>query len=145
MAAAVNIVLADAQATPVNHTFIPLGPDARGVFWFEDQSQLTPIGFWRISAEFKRPQVAGQGQNSKDRTIRIKWSLHQPVLEVLSNSTVSGIVPAPTISYVPRSYVEYVIPERSTLLDRQHARKMNANLAANAQVVAMVESLIPLW
>jgi hypothetical protein len=29
-----NIVKDDAQATPVTHTFVPLGPDKDGVFWF---------------------------------------------------------------------------------------------------------------
>lgn len=145
MAAAVNIVLADALATPVNHTFIPLGPDSKGTFWFEDQSQASPIGFWRISVEMKRPSAAQAGQNSKDRTIRIKTGIHQPVLETLSNSTVSGILPAPTVSYVPRNYTEYVLPERSSLLDRQNSRKMNYNLQNNAQIVSMVESLVALW
>lgn len=145
MAVAVNIVLADAQVTPVNHTFIPLGPDKAGIFWFEDQSQSTPIGFWRISIQSVRPPVAGAGSSSKDRMGRVKVGLHQPVLENITNSTVSGIAPAPTVSYVPRTFTEYVLPERSTLLDRQNARKMNANLQANAQVVAVVETLQSLW
>lgn len=145
MALAVNIVLADAQATPVNHTFIPLGPDKAGTFWFEDQSQATPIGFWKISIEMKRPGPASPGGSSKDRVIRIKVGMHQPVLENLSNSTVSGILPAPTVSYIPRTFTEYLVPERATLLDRQNSRKMNANLQANAQVVAIVETLASLW
>lgn len=145
MALAVNIVLADAQATPVNHTFIPLGPDKAGVFWFEDQSQSSPIGYWKISIESKRPGPASVGANSSSRVIRVKVGIHQPVLETISNSTVSGVAPAPTVSYIPRSFTEYLIPERATLLDRQNARKMNANLQANAQVVAIVETLASLW
>lgn len=145
MALATNIVLADAQGTPVNHTFIPLGPDLKGVFWFEDQSQSSPIGYWKISVEMKRPQVASVGENSSKRVVRIKVGLHQPVLENVTNSTVSGVAPAPTVSYVPRTFCEYILPERAALIDRQNARKMSANLLTNAQVVGIVETLASLW
>jgi len=145
MTLAANIVLADAQATPVNHTFIPLGPDKDGVFWFEDQSASTPIGYWKISVDIKRPKAPAAAESSMNRTNRIRIGLHQPVLENVTNSTVSGIAPAPTVSYVPRTFCEYVLPERAALLDRQNARKMSANLLANAQVVAIVETLVSLW
>lgn len=140
--AASNIVLADAQATPVNHTFIPLGPDANGTFWFEDQSQASPIGYWRISYQLKRPAVAQQGQASNQRTYRAVIGLHEPVLEVVSNNTVSGIAPAPTVSYVPRSFVEYVMPERSSLQNRKDLRKMTYNLQNESQLVSLVETLV---
>lgn len=145
MATAANIVLADAAGTPVNHTFVPIGFDGNGVFWFEDQSQANAIGFWKISAEFKRPQQPKSGESSKDRSIRVRWGLHEPVLENVTNSTVSGVAPAPTIAYVPRSFTEYVMPERSALIDRQHLRKMTSNLNANSQLISMVENLIGLW
>lgn len=145
MALATNIVLADAQGTPVNHTFIPLGPDRNGVFWFEDQSQSSPIGYWKISMESKRPGPASAGESSSKRLIRVKIALHQPVLENTTNSTVSGVAPAPVVSYIPRAFTEFLVPERASLLDRQNARKMTANLLANAQVVAAVETLASLW
>lgn len=145
MALATNIVLADAQATPVNHTFIPIGPDKNGTFWFEDQSAATPIGYWRISVEAKRPALASPGESSNKRTVRVKVGLHQPVLENVTNATVSGIAPAPTVSYVPRTFTEYLIPERASLLNRQDMRKMNANLQTNAQIVAAVETLASFW
>lgn len=140
MPVATNIVLADAQGTPVNHTFIPLGRDPKGVFWFEDQSQANTIGYWRISVEQKRPQMAQSGTQSKDRTYRTTVGLHEPVLETVSNSTISGIAPAPTVAYLPRVFTEYVSPERSSLLDRKHLRKMNANLQADANIIAVVEN-----
>jgi hypothetical protein len=37
------------------------------------------------------------------------------------------------------------MPERSVLLDRQHLRKMTANLLANAQIVTVVETLERLY
>lgn len=140
--AASNIVLADALGTPVNHTFVPLGPDKDGVFWFEDQSQAAPVGFWRISYQLKRPTAATAGQSSSQRTYRAVIGLHEPILETVSNNTVSGIAPAPTISYIPRCFTEYVMPERSSLQNRKDLRKMNANLQAEAQLIALVETLV---
>lgn len=140
--AASNIVLADAQGTPVNHTFVPLGPDKEGAFWFEDQSQASPIGYWRISYQLKRPPVGVAGANSNQRTFRAVIGLHEPVLENVTNNTVSGIAPAPTVSYVPRSFVEYVMPERASLQNRKDLRKMCYNMQNEAQLVALVENLV---
>lgn len=139
--AASNIVLADAQGTPVNHTFVPLGPDREGVFWFEDQSQASPVGYWRISYQLKRPAPAGAGTSSTQRTYRAVIGLHEPILENVTNNTVSGIAPAPTISYIPRSFTEYVMPERTSLQNRKDLRKMNYNLQNETQLIALVETL----
>lgn len=140
--AASNIVLADAQATPVNHTFVPLGPDKDGIFWFEDQSQAAPVGYWRISYQLKRPPAATAGQSSDKRTYRAVIGLHEPVLENVTNNTVSGIAPAPTISYVPRSFTEHVMPERCSLQNRKDLRKMTYNLQNETQFISLVENLV---
>nr|UUW21315.1 MAG: hypothetical protein [Sanya fiers-like virus 21] len=137
-----NIVLADAQATPVNHTFVPIGTDKDGVIWFEDQSQANAIGFWRISYQLKRPAPAQAGASSAKRTFRAVIGLHEPTLETVSNNTVSGIAPAPTIAYTARSFTEYVMPERSSLQNRKDLRKMTYNLQNESQLVALVETLI---
>lgn len=135
-----NIVLADAQATPVAHTFVPVGKIG-DVFWFEDQSVANAIGYWKISVQGTRPPAPTSGSSSKDRTFRVKIGLHEPVLETLSNSTVSGILPAPTVSYVPRSFMEFVMPERSSLQNRKDLRKMASLLLADTQVISVVETL----
>lgn len=147
MAAAANIVIADAQATPVNHTFVPIGFDQKdsSVFWFEDQSQASPIGYWRMSIQLKRPAPAKAGDSSGFRVNRVVIGMHLPVLETVSNSTVSGIVPAPTLSYIPRAIVELIIPERSTLQNRKDLRKMLALALADAQVVGAIESLTAIY
>lgn len=136
-----NIVLADAQGSPVNHTFVPIGRDKDGVYWFEDQSQANSIGFWQISVDVRRPPAATAKQSSEGRVQRVRVGLHEPILETVSNDTVSGIAPAPTVSYVPRAFTEYVMPERSTLQNRKDLRKMSSNLQDNAQIVAAVETL----
>lgn len=143
MPAATNIVLADALATPVTHTFIPLGVDPKDntTFWFEDQSQASMIGYWRVSIQLKRPPPATRGDSSNNRVVRAVIGLHEPILEVLTSSTVTGIAPAPTLAYVPRSFTEYVMPERTSLDDRKSLRKMTYNLQNNSNVISTVENL----
>ncbi len=136
-----NIVLADALATPVNHTFVPIGRDKNGVYWFEDQSQTNAIGYWKVSVELSRPAVAQAKQSSEGRSVRARLGLHEPILEAVSNNTVSGIAPAPTVSYVPRSFSEFILPERATLQNRKDLRKMMASLLTDTQVVSVVENL----
>jgi hypothetical protein len=135
-----SIVLADAAGTPVNHTFIPMGYDKDGVFWFEDQSQASAIGYWRISAELRRPMQAQPGQSSDGRIYRAKFSLHEPVLANITNSTVTGVLPAPQLAYTVRAFCEHVLPERSALLDRQNISKMMPLLLQNTQIRAIVEN-----
>lgn len=145
MAAAANIVLNDALATPVAHTFVPLGPDQNGVWWFEDQSGASPIGYNRISLSLTRPLTSGAGENSDKRMARCKIGLHTPKLENTTNSTVSGVAPAPTISYTPRVNIEFMLPERSALQDRKDIRKYAQFLLADNSVVNAVESLQNVW
>lgn len=137
-----NIVIADATGTPVNHTFVPIGLDPKtGVFWWTDQSQDNPLGYWKISAEVKKPPQGVAGTSSADRNNRVKVTFHEPVLANVTNSTVTGVMPAPVLSHVPRSFHEFVLPERSTKLERQHLRKMSPLILQNAQIIALLDDL----
>jgi hypothetical protein len=141
MSAVANIVLADAQATPVNHTFIPLGPDTNGVWWFEDQSASSPIGYNRISVLLTRPAGPAPGDaSSNSRVSRVKIGMHTPKLETVANNS-AGLTPPPTVAYIPRVNVEFILPERGNLQDRKDVRKFMANLLSETQVTAMVETL----
>lgn len=139
MAAVANIVLNDAETTPVAHTFNPARQGIVGssqVTDFEDRAANTgiPVGFYRVNLDFSRP--------TKDRkSYRIGLKLHTPILENVSNSTVSGIAPAPTISYTPMVDCTVVIPDRASLQNRKNLPKMFYELLNNAQVVAAIESL----
>lgn len=125
----------------MNHTFVPIGRDKNGIYWFEDQSAASSVGNWRVAVDLKRPQAPNGKTSSDGRSFRVRIELHEPVLETVSNATVSGIAPAPTVSYIPRSYLEYVMPERATLQNRKDLRKMMGLLNADTQIIATVESL----
>lgn len=136
-----NIVLADALATPVSHTFKPIGLDRDNVLWAVDQSQANAVGYWRISIEIKQPAAPKQGESSANRTYRVRVGLHEPVLETAGDSSSSGIIPAPTVAYIPRCFSEWILPERCNLQNRKDLWKMAKDLMANAQVQDMVENL----
>lgn len=126
MPQASNIVLADAQATPVNHTFIPIGRDSKGVFWYEDQSVANAIGYWRISVETKRPDFSGAVATGVYRT---RVGLHEPVLETLGTND-AGLTPPPTVAYISRAFGEFIDSPRSILQNRKDMVKMFSNLIA---------------
>lgn len=144
MPAVANIVLADAQATPVNHTFVPVGQDTNGVWWFEDQSAPSPIGYNRISVHVIRPANAGAGANAGDRVSRVKIAIHTPKLEVIGNNAL-GITPAPTVAYVPRFNAEFILSDRTSLQDRKDLRKYADFLFANALITDCVENLTSIY
>lgn len=139
MAQASNIVLADAQATPVNHTFIPLGPMGGWDMVFEDQSQASPVGYWRIYTRLKRPTGKQAGSNAY-----VEISLQEPVLEAIAPAA-SGLTQPPTIAFIPRMDVKFALSDRSALQNRKDVRKMGALLLADAQVIAMIETFVPVW
>jgi hypothetical protein len=136
-----NIVLDDAQATPVSHTFNPLGFDSNGVMWWEDRSLPTPDGYWRISAQLVRTPPPTNGvMASANRVNRVKVGLHKPILEVVGINS-AGYQTAPTVAYVDRSLEEFIFSSRDTLQDRKDLRKMKANLLANAGFITFIEQL----
>lgn len=140
MPAVANIVLADAQATPVNHTFVPLGPDTNGVWWFEDQSGTSEIGWNRISVQLVRPINPAPGLSSGQRVSRVKLGVHTPKLETLGTND-AGLTPPATVAYIPRVNVEFILPERGALQDRKDIRKYCEKLLADAQMISVIEQL----
>jgi hypothetical protein len=135
---ATAIVIADAQATPVNHTFNPVGflPATPDVFLFEDRSPGSFIGFNRITGSVIRPVSASKQANGD---IRVKVQLILPKLETLGNAS-SGITPPDTLAYNTKVDVTYTLSERSSQLDRDNVVKMLPLLLADSQIKAMVQS-----
>jgi hypothetical protein len=89
--------------------------------------------------QLKRPTGPGGTAN---RNLRLTLRIETPKLETVSNSTVSGIAPAPTISYRLSAELNLVVPERSALQDRKDIRKYFASLMADTQVVDFIENFV---
>ena len=77
----------------------------------------------------------------QNRNYVAKIQIVEPVLANVTNSTVTGVQPAPTLAYVPRSYHEFILPEWSAVLDRQNISKMSPLILQNAQIKAVLENL----
>lgn len=143
MAAVGNLTINDGQATPVAHTFNPRrvgdGNTTNSMMAeYEDRVGGIVVGFPRISIMMRYPD-----KNLRSTKVSIKVT--RPVLETVSNSTVSGIAPAPTLSYNPLFTAEFILPERSQLADRKDILAYARNFLANAVVTSAVHDLEMPW
>lgn len=140
MAQAANIVINDGAS--VANTFSPIGKDEKGVFWFEQSTPapVSPLGACRIGYKQIRSLDAKQ-QNGIGKVI---ITITVPTLEVLGNSS-TGITPPPTVAYKEVVRMEMDLPERSLTAERKNARVFTSNLLLNAQIIAAIDSLTPIW
>lgn len=135
MANIANIVLNDAQATPVAHTFAPALVEA-GRAVLEDRASGIYIGYNKLTLTLSRP--TGQ-PNSATRNLVLGIKIETPKMETVSNGTVSGIAPAPTVSYRPWAELKVTVPERAALQDRKDLQKFLKDILSNTYVVDMFE------
>lgn len=129
MSAIGNIVLNDGQATPVSHTFKPQSATSDLASW-TDRSNGISIGMPTLSLSVK-----GGGAD----TSRVKGKVVVPILEVQSNSSLSGFEPAPQIAYQCIGTFELVMPARSTLDARKDLLAFVKNFLSDASVTVAVE------
>lgn len=135
MPAFANITLSDGQSTPVAHTFTARRIQD-GVAKWQDTSGGIAVGFPTVTASLREP-VPG----SKTRNYRLTMKFAVPTLETVSNSTYSGITPAPTKAYDCICNVEFVMPERSITQNRKDIRAYVANSLAQVDLKSMIEDL----
>lgn len=137
MPAIANTILMDGAATPLARTFAPakVSPDAA---MLENRSSGTYIGFDKLVYELSRPKG---NSNVANRNLKLTLRIETPKLEVVSNNTVSGISPAPTVSYRPFGELTFVFPERSSRQDRKDLRALFVSLLNHASSIAAIEDL----
>lgn len=142
MAQRANIVINDGQATPVAHTFNPNSGDGNvpgsSQIVYEDRSGGVSVGFPSIFVITRKP-------NKQLRNQKVTLIVKRPVLEVLSNSTVSGIMPAPTAAYEVTFRGEFTLPERSDLATRKDLLAYVRNLLAHATITSAINDLESPW
>lgn len=135
MAAVANIVIADgATPTPVNHTFVPVEATGTRVTWEEQTVAATLEGRRRITAVLQR---AGSGKTES----KVKISIYDPILANITNSTVTGVEPAPTVAYVPRMHAEFYVPTRVTASDTNNLTAFVDNLFGLAVIKDVIKTL----
>lgn len=149
MPAVASIILANGEGTPVNHTFAPLGRDAKtGVFWYEDQSPRvsasSSLGFPRIGLMTKRENEVVPGQSARNTVSRIQLTIALPQLETLGTAS-NGFTPAPTVAYVDRFKGEFILSSRDQLADRKDSQAYAKNLMGHATIVDLVHNLSAIY
>lgn len=135
MAAIANIVINDGQGTPVAHTFAPAKTQADFAV-LEDRSASVYIGFNKLTFALTRP--SGNAKNAT-RNLKLSIKIETPKLEVVSNNTISGIAPAPTVSYRPVVELVATMPERCSLQDRKDLQAYIKNVLSNTFVTDAFE------
>lgn len=136
-----SIVINDGAATPVAHTFSPLGKDADGVFWWEQTipAPTNKLGAKRIGYR----QTRELSQKSQLTAVsKCSYSLWVPTLETLANNS-AGITPPATIAYKEIARVSFDLAERSVQQERKDTRVLSINLLAHAMAVANIDTLEP--
>lgn len=139
MGAASNIVINDGAASPVAHTFTPIGKDDKGVMWFEQTTPapVNPLGAKRIGYRQNRVMDPKGQLTGKSKVV---LTVYVPTLETLGNNS-AGITPPPTVAYIEESRHEFTLPERSVKQERKDIRSLAMNLLSNAQIVSAVDDL----
>lgn len=132
MSTIASLVLNDGQTTPVAKTFTPTVASLDMAVW-QDRTAGIYTGMPTIMLSSRKPTKGSA-------LFKVKASVKIPVMEVVSNSTVSGILPAPTIAYTLQANVELLLPERSTLQNRKDVNAFVANLLANVQFKSLIEN-----
>jgi hypothetical protein len=133
MTAIAALTLADGQATPVNHTFNPVNIDSAGVAKWADRVGGIALGFPVVSFSLRNP-------SKTNRNYKLTAKIVTPVLEVTSPSTSTGIQPAPTLAYNLTANIEMVLPERSTLAQRDDFRAYVKNFLGHAVITSACQN-----
>lgn len=107
----------------VDSTLSPDGINPQGVSAWVDRSGGYWIGYPRLTLSVRPPTKAS-------RIFRVTAKLVLPTLEQTSPSTATGIQPAPTKAYDCTCVLEFFLPERSTLAERQKLFSQVASLFA---------------
>lgn len=124
-----NIVVNDAAATPVAHTFAPVTTDG-AIAQLANRTASTPKGFETLRLELRAP--AGNAS-----AYRLLIGMNDPV-----EATVNGV------QVVVRNCsadIRLNFSPDSTAQERKDLTKMISNLLSHATTTAMVENLEPIY
>ncbi len=125
-----TIVVPDAAATPVNHTFTKMKTNGDTAYFLE-QSSGSALGYWPLTLTQRSPLV---GQTEK--LYRSKLSLAIPVT---SAEVINGVT-RPRLEYTLRTNVEHIVPAEATLQNRKDLRKIVVGIMNDAAWIGMVET-----
>jgi hypothetical protein len=107
-----GVILTTSATVASDRTFSPEGFKQAGVAKWVDRAGGIAIGYPAFTMSIRPP-------TQTSRMYKVTAKVVIPTLEQTSPSTSSGIQPAPTKAYDCTCVMEWMLPERSTLLERQ--------------------------
>lgn len=137
MPAIAQIILADGAGTPVNHNFDPVKVTGN-MATYTDRVSGIAVGFPVLTVSVTPP-------SKTSRVYKVRAKIVVPTLEVVNASTYSGITPAPTKAYDCLCDINFVLPERSTLVDRKNVLAYVKNLMAHATFTSIENNVENVW
>lgn len=113
--------LTTSATVSVDSTLNPEGFKSPGLARWVDRSGGIAIGYPAYTQSIRPP-------TSASRIYKVQAKVVLPTLEQTSPSTATGIQPAPTKAYDCTAVLEFMLPERSTLAERQRLFSMVTSL-----------------
>jgi len=127
MSAQANIVIFDGAATPVSHTFVPLGSSVDPI--------LGRVAAWReILASvplYANATAQTTVKKLKSGAQRLEIRFQVPVMESVSGQNAAGYTAAPKVAYVNVGSAVFYFNERATPAERRLVKQLVANSLNN--------------
>lgn len=122
-----NIVAFDGAATPVSHTFTPIGNSV--------DEKLGSVSKWREGLTgvplYANTRVTSLLKKLKDGKTRCEIRVEVPVMESVSGQNAAGYTASPKVAYIDQVSVISYFHERSPTANRRLARMLAVNIANN--------------
>jgi hypothetical protein len=131
MAIIANMVLADGQATPVNHTFTARGVK-NGIATWKDLSGGIPAGYPTVTYSLRESTKATQA-------MKVKSQIAVPKLETSPSFLV------PTEAYRCLLNIDAVLPDRCTDQDRKDLYAYGVSLLAHVVLSGGIKNGDAVW
>jgi hypothetical protein len=128
MAAATDIVVDDAQSTPVAHTFSPARKDGGLVVYEERTTANSPRGFYTLGISQTSPKAANTVIRTK-LTFEVPIEVHDTNLDVY------------TYPSSMRFNVDVLMPKDISTADRANMAAYVKNVISHATIQALIANL----
>lgn len=135
-----NITVNDGASTPVATTFTPTIMTPNGVQWFEQTSPAPANGQVARKLSIGISRGISPSSTELNTKARAQVKLYQPTGETLAPNS-SGITPPPREAYRNVATLEFELPERGTVRERDDLRSLSMNLLNHPQVISVIENL----
>lgn len=113
--------------------FDPFSTSNDSAVW-RNTSGGVPIGYSTVSITKKEPQNA-------NGVFRVRLTVNVPTLESVLGATASGFAPAPTLAYSEKANIEFLLPARCSLIERQKLLTLVQSALADAQITNAISDL----